>query len=295
MGWWVPIGRHWIFAEVPGGRSRIRTYDPLIKSQLLYQLSYAPAERSAPGRRGYSKRTPACKPRTCGALRRPRASASLDIAVVWNRRRGNPHPNARLAWVRVARCSPGWRLLRLRLAMTGWTGQPYPAPHRLTPRRAARMSRRARRPDGRCPPGPPGGQRKVRAPREYGAGQLPAGATPGKVPQKTNRPRAQCSYSGVPRARVKRCGKSAPRPWQQGRQGKPHREQDRIGAAGGMGRRPTLSHGRGGIPASSPGLVARGVPQGTSQRNGRLVPEGKPAGTDRTRLTGRLAHFFHKA
>jgi hypothetical protein len=26
-----------------GGCSRIRTYDPLIKSQLLYQLSYAPA------------------------------------------------------------------------------------------------------------------------------------------------------------------------------------------------------------------------------------------------------------
>jgi hypothetical protein len=25
-----------------GGRSRARTYDPLIKSQLLYQLSYAP-------------------------------------------------------------------------------------------------------------------------------------------------------------------------------------------------------------------------------------------------------------
>jgi hypothetical protein len=30
-----------------GGRSRIRTYDPLIKSQLLYQLSYAPAPTSA--------------------------------------------------------------------------------------------------------------------------------------------------------------------------------------------------------------------------------------------------------
>ena len=30
-------------APVPfGGCSRIRTYDPLIKSQLLYQLSYAP-------------------------------------------------------------------------------------------------------------------------------------------------------------------------------------------------------------------------------------------------------------
>ena len=31
------------FLRENGGRSRIRTYDPLIKSQLLYQLSYAPA------------------------------------------------------------------------------------------------------------------------------------------------------------------------------------------------------------------------------------------------------------
>ena len=30
-------------ADKFGGCSRIRTYDPLIKSQLLYQLSYAPA------------------------------------------------------------------------------------------------------------------------------------------------------------------------------------------------------------------------------------------------------------
>src|SRR5689334_10300048 len=29
-----------------GGCSRIRTYDPLIKSQLLYQLSYTPIRRS---------------------------------------------------------------------------------------------------------------------------------------------------------------------------------------------------------------------------------------------------------
>jgi hypothetical protein len=28
--------------EKIGGRTRIRTLDPLIKSQLLYQLSYAP-------------------------------------------------------------------------------------------------------------------------------------------------------------------------------------------------------------------------------------------------------------
>ena len=31
------------FPEFNGGCSRARTYDPLIKSQLLYQLSYAPA------------------------------------------------------------------------------------------------------------------------------------------------------------------------------------------------------------------------------------------------------------
>jgi hypothetical protein len=28
--------------EINGGRTRTRTLDPLIKSQLLYQLSYAP-------------------------------------------------------------------------------------------------------------------------------------------------------------------------------------------------------------------------------------------------------------
>jgi hypothetical protein len=28
-----------------GGRTRARTWDPLIKSQLLYQLSYAPERR----------------------------------------------------------------------------------------------------------------------------------------------------------------------------------------------------------------------------------------------------------
>jgi hypothetical protein len=30
-----------------GGRSRARTYDPLIKSQLLYQLSYTPIRSGA--------------------------------------------------------------------------------------------------------------------------------------------------------------------------------------------------------------------------------------------------------
>jgi len=46
-----------------GGRNRARTCDPLIKSQLLYQLSYAPGLPSAgsPARRGsLSKGAPGC-------------------------------------------------------------------------------------------------------------------------------------------------------------------------------------------------------------------------------------------
>ena len=41
---------------VGGGRTRTRTLDPLIKSQLLYQLSYAPAWGA-----GYSRALLACK------------------------------------------------------------------------------------------------------------------------------------------------------------------------------------------------------------------------------------------
>src|SRR3982750_4460176 len=36
--------RHW---KACGGRTRTRTLDPLIKSQLLYQLSYAPGCRAS--------------------------------------------------------------------------------------------------------------------------------------------------------------------------------------------------------------------------------------------------------
>ena len=59
-----------------GGRTRTRTWDPLIKSQLLYQLSYAPIPWETPLTRdqgttaelvlwgrdpGYSKAAPACR------------------------------------------------------------------------------------------------------------------------------------------------------------------------------------------------------------------------------------------
>src|SRR2546430_12476980 len=38
--------------DLLGGRTRTRTWDPLIKSQLLYQLSYAPEMPAAGARRG---------------------------------------------------------------------------------------------------------------------------------------------------------------------------------------------------------------------------------------------------
>src|ERR1041384_2509080 len=50
------------FLEGFGGRTRARTWDPLIKSQLLYQLSYAPGRKSGKPLRGasFSKATPGC-------------------------------------------------------------------------------------------------------------------------------------------------------------------------------------------------------------------------------------------
>ena len=68
--------------------------------------------------------------------------------------------------------------------------------------------------------------------------------------------RKQTAGDGFGRqARVKRCGKSAPRDWQQERHGKPHREQDQIGVAGRAARLATP----GPFPGPSPGLVARGA------------------------------------
>ena len=83
--------------------------------------------------------------------------------------------------------------------------------------------------------------------------------------------------------RVKRWGKSPPRDRQRKRHGKPHREQDQIGAA----RRATGS----GVSASPPGSVARGARQRASQRNGHPRPRTSASGWDRTRLTGCLTRF----
>jgi hypothetical protein len=93
------------------------------------------------------------------------------------------------------------------------------------------------------------------------------------------RPQGKCHRNQTaaawrhPAVRAKRCGKSAPRPQQWGRQGKPHPEQGRIGADGaapqgaGAGAFPPF---RPGWPREAPSNVgSRGMavhaPQGARQ------------------------------
>ena len=106
-------------------------------------------------------------------------------------------------------------------------------------------------PPGRRPCGAPmeesPGSTGIRCRLTTGEGDLRESATENKPPGWM----AAKLAAAFTRARVKRCGKSAPRPWQQGWQGKPHREQDRIGAVGGV-----RENGRRGILALQPGLVA---------------------------------------
>jgi hypothetical protein len=84
-------------------------------------------------------------------------------------------------------------------------------------------------------------------------------------------------------ARVKRWGKSPPRERQRKRHGKPHREQDQIGAA----RRATGTR-----------CFRAAARVGRARRSATGVPEEWPSiafrGVDRTRLTGRLTRSFHR-
>ena len=93
-------------------------------------------------------------------------------------------------------------------------------------------------------------------------------------------------HTGPPRssARVKRCGKSAPRGRQRTRHGKPRREQDCIG----------------GWVRSNPGQAASAPDPrvGRVRRSATIVPEEWPSRDrkvpDRTRLTGHLADLHHR-
>ena len=116
--------------------------------------------------------------------------------------------------------------------------------------------------------------------------RLTAGGGDPRESATENKPPAQGGNS--PRARVKRCGKSAPRPRQRGRQGKPHREQDRIGAAGGAarGQQVRVRRDAGAFPPRRPGWSREARRE--ARPRGMAVPAAR---LDRTRLTGRLAPF----
>jgi hypothetical protein len=73
---------------------------------------------------------------------------------------------------------------------------------------------------------------------------------------------------GARRARVKRCGKSAPRLRQRNRHGKPHREQDRIGTATRAARESDNSRER---------CQALAVRVGCSRRCANIAPEEWPS------------------
>ena len=88
-------------------------------------------------------------------------------------------------------------------------------------------------------------------------------------------PRESATESKPPafaQVRVKGCGKSAPRAWQQGRHGKPHRVQDREGRPGASGPR------CGCAPPF--GCIARGVWRQASQMNGHPTPFARAGWTE---------------
>ena len=84
-------------------------------------------------------------------------------------------------------------------------------------------------------------------------------------------------------ARVKRCGKSAPRRRQRRRQGKPHREQDQVGAAGIPASRECRADLRAAARVGRTRRSATGVPEewpsppGTAPRAGQN-PAYTPSG-----------------
>ena len=109
---------------------------------------------------------------------------------------------------------------------------------------------------------------------------VPANGRRGRPQGKCHREQSAGARVRPPPARVKRCGKSAPRPWQQGRQGKPHRVQDRIGAA--------VPRGTGAFPLRRPGRSREARRE--ARPRGMVVPPPRETWkVDRTRLTGRLA------
>ena len=105
------------------------------------------------------------------------------------------------------------------------------------------------------------------------------------MPQRTDRHGALRMAA----ARVKRCGKSAPRLRQRRRHGKPRREQNRIGTAPESARADARTLVQVAVRVGCLRRRATGVPEEWPSRAGfRLAPH-------RTRLTGRLTLNKDKA
>ena len=120
-------------------------------------------------------------------------------------------------------------------------------PASLTSSRPKRISPR---PDGRTTAGGAGCVAGGKSGLHGNA--VPANGRRGRPQGKCHR--KQTARAGSPpRARVKGCGKSAPRPRRRGWQGKPHREQDRIGATGGPGLAQARSGAAEAFPPRRPG------------------------------------------
>src|SRR5262249_58737505 len=85
--------------------------------------------------------------------------------------------------------------------------------------------------------------------------RVPANGRGGRPQGKCQRKQTAvtCARESAGAARVKGCGKSAPRYRQRQRQGKPHREQTQIGTAGGANARAGFSAVPPAGPRTAPG------------------------------------------
>jgi hypothetical protein len=126
----------------------------------------------------------------------------------------------------------------------------------------------ARQLGGRCRRGNPAGGGKS----GLHGNTVPVNGRRGRPQGKCHR-KQTAGARQLPRARVKRCGKSAPRPRQRGRQGKPHREQDRIGAAGGRSGAKSHAEDAGTFPSRRPGWSREA--RSDARPRGMVVPGRK--------------------
>ena len=156
------------------------------------------------------------------------------------------------------------------------------SPARFAAIEAHPISSHARRSDGRSPAGlAVGGREESPGSTEARCRVTPGGGDPRESATETHRqarlsvgrPSGECPkgrlHGTAWAARVKWCGKSAPRRRQRRRQGKPHREQDQVGAAGGV----PVSRSRG-VAGRACRAAAR---VGRARRSATNVPDEWPS------------------